>query len=111
MGPPAVKRYNKYTSLWRKAVSMYYAIPTHSANEVLMCATYGYPAPRNEISESRDSVLFLEWLAFNVGRVRIGICNDTPNTYQYFTETARQNPSGTTFFYYVYGKEGEILSS
>ena len=89
MDIPSVRKYNKYTSLRTKSVPMYYEIPTHSAKEVLMCAMYGYPAPRNEISEPRDSVPIAEWLAYDVGRVRIASCNDKPNTYQYLRKRTK----------------------
>ena len=111
MDIPSVRKYNKYKSLWRNAVSLYYEIPAQSAKEVLMCAMYGYPSPRNEISESRDSLPFAERIACDVERVRTAICNDKKNTYQYFVETARPYPAATTFFYYVSEKEDEILAS
>ena len=110
MDIPAVRKYKKYTSLWANSVSMCYKIPNHFAKDVLMCAMYGYPSPRNGISESRNSVPFAERIAFDVERVRIAICDDKKNKYQYFADNARPNPSATTFFYYVSGKEDEMLA-
>ena len=73
MDIPSVRKYNKYTSLLRKSVSMCYEIPTRSAKAVLMCAMYRYPAPRQEISDPRYSVPCVEWIAFDVERVRVAI--------------------------------------
>ena len=105
----AVKKYVGNTHLWRRAVSVYYNISVDQAKEVLMCALYGFPAPRNSISESPHTLPFVEWLSGDVASVRHEICRDNPDVVEHFTINNRPNAEATTFFYAVTRKEDEIM--
>ena len=105
----AVQKYVGNTHLWRRAVSEYYNISADPAKELLMCALYGFPTPRNSISESPHVLPFAEWLSEDVGALRQEICRDNPDVLEHFAINNRPNAEATTFFYAVTKKEDEIM--
>ena len=68
--PPPTRRYIKNAPIWRRAVASYYDIPLDKAKEVLLCALYGYHAPRNEIADPPHAPPFVDWPSEDMGAVR-----------------------------------------
>ena len=106
----AVQKYVRNTHLWRRAVREYYNISADQAKELLMCALYGFPTPRNSISESAHALPFVEWLSEDVWELRQEICKVNADVLDHFTKNNRPNAEATTFFYAVTKKEDEIMA-
>ena len=104
-----VRKYVENTPLWRRAVADYYDINIADAKEVLMCAMYGFPTPRNSISPSPHTLPFVEWLAEDVSGLRGEICRRSPDLLNHFAKNNRANAEANAFFYIVSQKEHEVL--
>ena len=46
------RKYSHNSPFWRRALAEYYDISIEGGNDVVMCALYGVPTPRNSISPS-----------------------------------------------------------
>ena len=106
----AVRKYVAYTCFWRRAVADYYDINMDEAKGVLMCATYGFPTPRNIISPSPHTMPFVEWITEDVRVAREEICMGAPDVLANFVKHNRGNAEAEAFFYRVSQKEHEILN-
>ena len=106
----AVRKYVQYTSFWRRAAADYYDINMDEAKEVLTCAMYGFPTPRNIISPSPHTLPFVKWLTEDSRCVREEICKSDPDLLTNFVKHNRTNAESTAFFYHVSQMEQEILT-
>ena len=105
----AVRKYVEGAPLWRRAVADYYDINIAEAKEVLMCAMYGFPTPRNFMSPSPHTLPFVEWLAEDFKGARGKICRRIPDLMNRFAKNNRANADAAAFFYTVSQKGREIL--
>ena len=85
------------TLLWRRAVAEYYDISIEEAKEVLMCALYGFPAPRNIISPSPHTMHFVERLSEGASGIRDDIRRDRPRFYRSFSLNNRAYAEAAAF--------------